>query len=126
MAALDFPNNPINGQSWNAPSGNVYTWDGAVWKTTGSNMGSTTAGGDLTGTYPNPLVGPLAVGNAEISDVAWSKVTGAPAGFPPLGTAGGDLTGTYPNPTVGPLKITDAKVNDVAWGKITGKPTSMP
>jgi hypothetical protein len=61
------------------------------------------AGGDLTGTYPNPTIGPGAVGNAEISDVAYSKVTGAPTiptTLPPSGPAGGDLTGTYPNPTI--------------------------
>src|SRR5215475_11187228 len=87
------------------------------------------AGGDLGAvgsTYPNPTIAPLAVTNAKINDVAWSKVTGAPTSFPPNGTAGGDLTGTYPNPTVGALKITDAKVNDVAYGKVTGHPTSYP
>jgi hypothetical protein len=81
------------------------------------------AGGDLTGTYPNPTIGPGAVGNAEISDVAYGKVTGAPTiptTLPPSGPASGDLTGTYPGPTIGALKVTDAKINDVAATKLTG------
>jgi hypothetical protein len=87
------------------------------------------AGGDLTGTYPNPTIGPGAVGNAEISDVAYSKVTGAPTiptTLPPTGPAGGDLAGSYPNPTIAALAVGNAEISDVAYAKVTGAPTSLP
>jgi collagen type I alpha len=83
------------------------------------------AGGDLTGSYPNPTIGPGAVGNTEISDVAWAKVTGAPTiptTLPPSGPAGGDLTGTYPAPTIAANAVGNAEISDVAWSKVTGAP----
>lgn len=83
MAALDFPASPTVGQQATLTNGFTYQWDGAVW-TLAAATGQQ-AGGDLTGTYPNPSVG----------HVDWSKLT--------TGTiaAGGDLAGsTYPNPTV--------------------------
>jgi len=36
MAAPDFPASPTVGQTYTAPSGLVYTWDGAVWSNSGA------------------------------------------------------------------------------------------
>src|SRR5215472_9468499 len=36
MAAPDFPASPTVGQTYTAPSGLIYTWDGKVWSTTGA------------------------------------------------------------------------------------------
>jgi hypothetical protein len=49
--------------------------------TTGGGAPTGPAGGDLTGTYPAPTIAAGAVGNAEITDVAWGKVTSVPAGL---------------------------------------------
>ena len=73
------------------------------------------AGGDLSGSYPNPnlkATGPGATGpigdGTHVSTVtidAEGRVTAlsstAITGGPPSGSAGGDLTGSYPNPTLG-------------------------
>ncbi|OGB61299.1 MAG: hypothetical protein A2Y94_10115 [Caldithrix sp. RBG_13_44_9] len=64
-----------------------------------------TAGGDLTGTYPDPTIAANAVTTAKINDGAVTQAKlAAGVSLPPGGTAGGDLSGTYPNPTVDGLQ----------------------
>jgi|SRR5215813_5503539 len=64
MAAPDFPASPTVGQVYTAPSGNIYTWDGAVWNTTGSapNAYWTDTGTALTPTTSTRQV--VAVGSS--------------------------------------------------------------
>jgi len=73
MAAPDFPASPTVGQTYTAPSGLVYTWDGQVWNTSGGVASTywTDTGTALTPTTVTRRVavpGPTATG-ADMSNL---------------------------------------------------------
>ena len=73
------------------------------------------AGGDLTGSYPNPVLRDSSVTEAKIADGAVTQQKLAPdVSLPPGGPAGGDLKGSYPNPVLRDSCVTTSKIADGA------------
>ncbi|NBR01196.1 MAG: hypothetical protein EBT97_12275 [Actinobacteria bacterium] len=117
---------PVGTYIWNTTDSQAYWSDGVTWIAGSAPTGP--AGGDLTGTYPNPTVvgfngipidtAAPANGDALLYNGITNQWEHSPivfGGGPPVGPAGGDLGGLYPNPTVVGLQA-DALPATVADG----------
>ncbi len=130
----------VNVTATGATTGQVLKFDGTSWVPGTDNSGSGgsnptgPAGGDLTGSYPNPTINTNAITTTKIADASVTSAKLAagviPTSLPPSGTAGGDLTGSYPNPTINNSAITTTKIADasVTSAKLAAGviPTSLP
>lgn len=113
-------------------SSGFYYYTGSAWTALNTPGGS--AGGDLTGTYPNPTLATTGVAAATYGSTTTSpvittdtkgRITVASnttiSGVSPGGAAGGNLGGTYPNPSIASLPaISGTNLTNLTAGNLSG------
>lgn len=71
------PSSPVTGQFYYDSGTNLLLWwDGTVWQSAKGGAPTGTAGGDLTGTYPNPTVVAAAITLAKMANLAANSFIG--------------------------------------------------
>jgi hypothetical protein len=125
---------------WNA--GNVTALDAATLQLSAGMLTVKTtamgaAGGDLTGTYPNPRLVTTGVSAGSYGDGSHvpqltldlnGRVTAATtvtiAGVPPSGPAGGGLSGSYPNPSLVGVPVASSTMPTMDGTAVVGTGTT--
>ncbi len=95
----------------------------------GSAVPSGVASGDLTGTYPSPVIKNNSITTEKILDGVITSEKLAPGVIPtslqPSGNAGGDLAGAFPNPVIADGAVVAAKLADGSVGTSKIKDSSV-